>query len=120
MCHERTCSHGVRRLTGVLPQAKQDADHLLKEKADLEKEKKQVEEEAVEKEKARDKKCKTIGNYVHESVPLHDNEVGKHGDHAFGLPDTDGKARTSTKLSSNGPPKASRSRRETVCRTTKS
>ncbi len=35
-----------------------------------------MEEEAAEKEKARDKKCKTIGNYVHESVPLNDNEVG--------------------------------------------
>jgi seryl-tRNA synthetase len=56
-------------------QAKQDADHLLKQKVELEKEKKQVEEEAIEKEKLRDKKCKTIGNYVHESVPVNDNEV---------------------------------------------
>jgi seryl-tRNA synthetase len=78
-------------LTDGSSQAKQDADHLLRKKADLEKEKKQVEEEAVEKEKARDKKCKTIGNYVHESVPLHDNEVGEYGHHTFGLSDTDGK-----------------------------
>jgi len=56
-------------------QAKENADHLLQEKADLEKEKKKVEDEAGEKEKARDRKCKTIGNYVHESVPVNDNEV---------------------------------------------
>ena len=56
-------------------QAKKDADHLLKQKVDLEKEKKQVEDEAAEKEKLRDRKCKTIGNYVHESVPINDNEV---------------------------------------------
>ena len=31
-------------------------------------------EEASEKEKQRDKKCKTIGNYVHDSVPVNDNE----------------------------------------------
>ena len=56
-------------------QAKENADHLLQEKTDLEKEKKRVEDEAVEKEKARDRKCKMIGNYVHESVPVNDNEV---------------------------------------------
>ena len=34
-----------------------------------------TEDEALEKEKLRDRKCKTIGNYVHESVPVNDNEV---------------------------------------------
>lgn len=43
----------------------------------LEKEKKQTEDEAAEKEKLRDRKCKLIGNYVHESVPVNDNEVRK-------------------------------------------
>jgi seryl-tRNA synthetase len=56
-------------------QAKQDATELLQQKVDLEKEKKQAEDEAAEKEKLRDRKCKTIGNYVHESVPVNDNEV---------------------------------------------
>lgn len=56
-------------------QEKKDASDLLQQKADLEKEKKQVEDEAVEKEKLRDRKVKLIGNYVHESVPLNDNEV---------------------------------------------
>jgi seryl-tRNA synthetase len=42
----------------------------------MEKQKKQIEDEATEKEKQRDRKCKLIGNYVHESVPVNDNEVG--------------------------------------------
>ena len=62
-------------LTESLSQAKQDADHLLQEKVDIEKEKKRAEEEAIEKERLRDAKCKRIGNYVHESVPVNDNEV---------------------------------------------
>jgi seryl-tRNA synthetase len=41
---------------------------------ELEKEKKAVEESAVAKELTRDKRCKTIGNYVHDSVPINDNE----------------------------------------------
>lgn len=62
---------------GPVPmQAKQDATELLQEKIDLEKQKKQAEDEALEKEKMRDRKCKAIGNYVHDSVPIHDNEVG--------------------------------------------
>ncbi|KIW71534.1 serine-tRNA ligase [Phialophora macrospora] len=66
--------NAVQKEIGQLKKAKQDADHLLKQKAELEKEKKQVEDEAVEKEKLRDRKCKLIGNYVHESVPVNDNE----------------------------------------------
>lgn len=56
-------------------QAKQDATELLEKKAALEKEKARIEEEASEKEKLRDKKARLIGNYVHESVPVNDNEV---------------------------------------------
>jgi len=68
-------SYRVQTVNDSDLQAKQDADHLLKEKVDLEKEKKKTEDEALAKEKARDKKCKLIGNYVHESVPVNDNEV---------------------------------------------
>ena len=57
-------------------QAKQNADDLLAKKVELEKEKKTIETEATEKEKLRDRKCKSIGNYVHDSVPINDNEVG--------------------------------------------
>lgn len=41
----------------------------------MEKEKKTLEESAAEKEDVLQKKVKTIGNYVHESVPVSNNEV---------------------------------------------
>lgn len=62
-------------LITVNNQNKEDASELLQQKADLEKQKKESEENAVAKEKERDRKIKTIGNYVHESVPVSDNEV---------------------------------------------
>jgi seryl-tRNA synthetase len=56
-------------------QAKQDASEKLTRKAELEKEMRRIDELALEKEKIRDQKIKTIGNYVHDSVPINDNEV---------------------------------------------
>jgi seryl-tRNA synthetase len=47
----------------------------LARKAELEKEVKRIEELALEKERIRDLKIKSIGNYVHDSVPINDNEV---------------------------------------------
>jgi seryl-tRNA synthetase len=47
----------------------------LKEKAELEKEKKALIESAAEKDISLKKKIGTIGNIVHDSVPLSDNEV---------------------------------------------
>jgi len=47
----------------------------LKEKADLEKEKKTLIDSAAEKDVALKKKIGTIGNIVHDSVPLSDNEA---------------------------------------------
>lgn len=41
----------------------------------MEKQKKEAEELAVQKEAQRDKKIRTIGNIVHESVPVSNNEV---------------------------------------------
>jgi seryl-tRNA synthetase len=67
--------NATQKEIGQLKKAKQDAQHLLDQKVALEKEKKQVEDEAAEKERLRDKKLKTIGNYVHESVAVNDNEV---------------------------------------------
>lgn len=76
----QTTTHGLADgISDGQRQAKQNADELLQKKIDLEKEKKNIETEATEKEKLRDKKCKTIGNYVHESVPENDNEVGASG-----------------------------------------
>ena len=48
----------------------------MREKGDLEKEKKLLEDSAVEKEQLLTKKLKSVGNYVHDSVPISDNEVG--------------------------------------------
>lgn len=62
---------------GALKKAKQDAAHLLAKKADLEKEKKSLNEEAAEKETVLRKTLSTIGNLVHDSVPVSDNEVCK-------------------------------------------
>jgi len=47
---------------------------LLKQKDDLAKEKKELEELAAQKHIALLKKAKSVGNYVHESVPVSDNE----------------------------------------------
>ncbi|KAL1842501.1 hypothetical protein VTJ49DRAFT_5107 [Mycothermus thermophilus] len=54
--------------------AKEDVTDLLKQKADLEKERKDLLALAAEKEKLLKAKVKTIGNIVHESVPVSDNE----------------------------------------------
>lgn len=55
--------------------AKEDASDLLQKKVELEKEKKAQEELVLEKEFALQKKLKTIGNYVHDSVPVSNTEV---------------------------------------------
>lgn len=47
----------------------------MEQKASFEKRKKDAEDVAVQKEAERDKKIRTIGNYVHESVPVSNNEV---------------------------------------------
>lgn len=48
----------------------------MAQKLELEKEKKAKIELAGEKDVALKKKISTIGNIVHESVPVHNNEVG--------------------------------------------
>ena len=48
---------------------------MLEKKVALEKEKKVLEESAAEKDALLQKKVKTIGNYVHDSVPVSNNEV---------------------------------------------
>ncbi|KAL3469281.1 hypothetical protein BJX99DRAFT_241708 [Aspergillus californicus] len=53
---------------------KEDASDLLEEKATFENRRKQAEELALQKECLRDKKIRTIGNYVHDSVPVSNNE----------------------------------------------
>lgn len=59
----------------AIQQAKEDASDLINEKAELEKRKKAAEDAAAQKELERDRKIRPIGNYVHESVPVSNNEA---------------------------------------------
>jgi seryl-tRNA synthetase len=55
--------------------AKESADDLLQEKAALERTEKELVEQTAEKKKLLNKKLTTIGNIVHDSVPVSGNEV---------------------------------------------
>ncbi|KAA6411784.1 MAG: seryl-tRNA synthetase [Lasallia pustulata] len=66
--------NATQKEIGLKKKAKEDASELLQKKVDMEKEKKVLEESASEKEAALQKKIKTIGNYVHDSVPVSKNE----------------------------------------------
>ena len=68
-------SVGYWRLYWNGDQAKEDTSELLQKKLELEKEKKALEESALRKETALDRKLKKIGNYVHDSVPVSNTEV---------------------------------------------
>ena len=60
---------------GKKKKAKEDAEDLLKQKESLQKEKAAQEALAAEKLQALHLKAKTVGNYVHESVPISNDEV---------------------------------------------
>lgn len=47
----------------------------MEDKAKLESRRKAAEEVALQKESLRDRKIRAIGNYVHDSVPVSNNEV---------------------------------------------
>jgi hypothetical protein len=77
-----------------------------------------MQELAQEKEKLVDRKLKTIGNYVHDSVPVNNNEVRNAWVSGSTCMLT-GVERTSMLKYGHGPLKASRSKRRTVFHTTK-
>ncbi|KAM3550391.1 hypothetical protein MY1884_008271 [Beauveria asiatica] len=64
----------VQKLIGTKKKAKEDANDLLQQKIELEKEKKLTVESAVLKEKNLRTKIKTIGNLVDDSVPISNSE----------------------------------------------
>ncbi|OTB05786.1 hypothetical protein M426DRAFT_319468 [Hypoxylon sp. CI-4A] len=64
----------VSKLIGAKKKAKENADDLLQQKADLDKEKKALLDLAAQKDIALKAKVRTIGNIVHDSVPVSDNE----------------------------------------------
>ncbi|KAF2184681.1 serine-tRNA ligase [Zopfia rhizophila CBS 207.26] len=64
----------LQKQIGQKKKAKESADDLLKEIAELKEQKKRKEEEAAEKLVKLNIKVKSVGNYVHESVVVSDNE----------------------------------------------
>ncbi|KAI9785033.1 MAG: Cytosolic seryl-tRNA synthetase [Geoglossum umbratile] len=66
--------NATQKEIGLKKKAKQDASELLQKKADLEKEKKALEDLVAGKDAILRKKIKTIGNYVHDSVPVSSDE----------------------------------------------
>lgn len=66
--------NAVQKQIGQKKKAKENADDLLAQKDELTKKKKAQEDLAAEKHIALLKKAKTVGNYVHHTVPVSDNE----------------------------------------------
>lgn len=67
-------ANAVQKEIGAKKKAKEDASELLAKKIALDKEKKELEAIAEEKERELHLKAVTVGNYVHESVPVSNNE----------------------------------------------
>lgn len=65
----------VQKQIGAKKKAKENAEELMQQKIQLEKEKKDLIDSAAEKDVALKKKISTIGNIVHDSVPVNNNEV---------------------------------------------
>lgn len=70
----KTKINDVQKQIGAKKKAKENADDLLQQKSELDKEHKAMVESAAEKERLLQVKVKSIGNYVHDSVPVSDNE----------------------------------------------
>ncbi|OCL03856.1 seryl-tRNA synthetase [Glonium stellatum] len=66
--------NAIQKEIGQKKKAKENADDLLKKKLDLQSEKKTQEDVAAEKLVKLLAKVKSIGNYVHDTVPVSDNE----------------------------------------------
>jgi len=91
----------------------------MKQKDELTKEKKELEEKAAAKHIALLRKAKTVGNYVHESVPVSDNEVSATWEDRF-LEHRLKRHRTTTLSCAPGPKTTHRHRNATASPTTKS
>ena len=114
--------NAVQKEIGQLKKTKSDATKQLEQKAELEREKKQIGDLASEKEKQRDRKIKTIGNYVHDSVHVSDNEVCRDSWSRLSicLLRLSTLSRTTITSFENGLPRVPQSRKEIVYPITKS
>ena len=66
--------NATQKEIGQIRKNKGNADEQMKKKGELEQQMKKQQELADEKQVLLNKKCKTIGNYVHDSVPVDNNE----------------------------------------------
>ncbi|CAK7240471.1 MAG: Cytosolic seryl-tRNA synthetase [Sporothrix thermara] len=64
----------IQKQIGAKKKAKENADDLLQEKIAIEKQKKDLLDSAAVKEKAMNKALGSIGNLIHDSVPVDNNE----------------------------------------------
>ncbi len=64
-----------RGADGRCVEAKEDASELMQKKVDLEKEKSTLEASAAEKDGLLQKRLRSVGNYVHDSVHVSGTEV---------------------------------------------
>ncbi len=113
-------ANAVQKEIGQLRKAKQDATHLIDQKNEHEKEYKRLMDLAQEKEKQRNLKLKTIGNYVEESVPVNDNEVRRSSQRGLSRPLFADSSRIITVKKRLGLPKVPKSIRGTAFPTTRS
>lgn len=103
---------------GKKKKAKEDAEDLLKQKEALQKEKAAQEALAAEKLQALHLKAKTVGNYVHGSVPISNDEVSSsRPSTAWVQADL---CRPTTRWKKNGRLRGSKSKRRIACHITKS
>ena len=102
---------------GKKKKAKEDAEDLLKQKEALQKEKTAQEALAAEKLQALHLKAKTVGNYVHESVPISNDEVKSTQSSASEKADL---CRPIIKWKRNGRLRGFRNKRRTACHITRS
>jgi len=66
--------NAIQKEIGQIRKNKGNADDQMKAKVELEQKQKKQQELADEKQVLLNRKCKTIGNYVHDSVPVDNNE----------------------------------------------
>jgi len=90
----------------------------VKQKVEFEREKKAFIDSAAEKDVALRKKISTIGNIVHDSVPVSDNEVWSSCSEIYVEVHSDD-LRITTFCNENGPQRAARLRSGMFCHTTK-
>ena len=102
---------------GKKKKAKEDAEDLLKQKEALQKEKAAQEALAAEKLQTLHLKAKTVGNYVHVSVPISNDEVNLARELFGGKADP---CRQTTRWKRNGRLRGFRNKEQIACHITRS